>query len=87
MISKLENTFISAVLLACFALTALLATPAFAKSPRLSVATVDQIRSLCEASRMDPAGQRDERRCRAEWQSRLERLSIEQGRGVRFHLR
>jgi hypothetical protein len=86
MISKLENTFISAVLLACLALTALLATPAIA-NPRLSGATLDQIRSLCEASSMNPAARRDERRCRAEWQSRLERLSIEQGRAVRLHLR
>lgn len=87
MIKKLENLLFSTVVLGSFAVSALLATPAAASAPKLSVATTDRIRVLCEASSMDLAGKRSERRCRAEWQERLERLGLQHGRPVRLDLR
>lgn len=87
MISKLESALFGAVLFGCLANSVVLATPALAEPPRLSTATRDRIRALCEASSADRAGKRDERRCRTEWQERLERLGAEQGRPVRLLLR
>lgn len=87
MISKLRNAGVNAVLLGALAAASLVALPAAAQPPRLPLETVDRIRALCEASSMDLAGQREQRRCRAEWTERLERLSLEKGRPVRLTLR
>lgn len=68
------------------AMSLLLVTPAGAV-PKLPVAVEDQIRYLCEASSADPAGKRDERRCRSEWRKKIEQLAGPTERPVRLVLR
>jgi hypothetical protein len=82
--NRTSNTALfSALTFLGLALSVPLASPADAV-PRLPAALDDQVRAMCEASSVDLAGKRAERRCRAELRERIQQLGGSPERRIRL---
>lgn len=86
MIRNAKAALVGALTFGGLSVSLLFATPVAAE-PKLPVAVEDQIRYVCEASSADLAGKREERRCRAEWRDKLQRLSASDRTKTRLVLR
>jgi hypothetical protein len=83
MIRNANSALVGALTFSGLAMSLLLVSPA-AAVPRLPVTLDDQIRHMCEASSVDLAGKREERRCRADLRQKIEQMGGATERRIRL---